>query len=556
MKLSQSTLIACISVASTTIPTQAQNIEYLGTVINSPYNELAPVISPDGKTLFFARVSHPLNKNGDKGSQDIWFSESVSTYWAEARRMTQVVNREDYNSCYSISPDGNALLVKGAYDNGEYLTRGFSVCRKRPDGGWGVPNKLDIPDYAKLSKGLYDCGFLSADGKTLLMSFSEKKKGTIDDLYVSFLDKDGTWSEPMYLGDDINTDDFTETTPFLAPDGVTLYFSSDRPGGLGKNDIWVSKRLDKTWERWSKPVNLGEPINSPDYDAYYSVSAVGDYAYFITYRGVQGKGDVARIKLNQKPIEPNTTIAMSNGDSDKNKTGNNGKGGDTNTNKEPLTKSNPTQSDPVVLLSGKLFDNKTGKVPANAKIIYESLPDGAELGVATPDPITGIYKIVLPYGKKYGITAVIDGYVSKSQNIDLSQMAGGKYQEITGRDIPVEEVKEGAVIALNNIFFEFGKANLQPDSYPELNRLAQLLTERPKMTIEIAGHTDDIGSDEANLKLSQDRAESVKIYLVSQKIAPVRLTAKGYGESRPVILNDSDEHRQQNRRVEFVILKK
>ena len=542
---------------------QAQEIEYLGNVINSEYNELAPVISPDGKTLYFARVSHPDNKKGIDGSQDIWFAESVSGYFAAARRMNSMINRENYNSIYSITPDGNTLLIKGAYDQGEYVTRGFSMAQKRPDGLWSPPQKIDIPNYAKLSRGLYDYGYLSTDGKTLLMSFSEKKNGKIDDLYVSFLDKDGDWSEPMNLGDDINTD-FTETTPFLAPDGVTLYFSSDRTGGLGSNDIWVCKRLDKTWEKWSKPKNLGSPINTENYDAYYSVSAVGDYAYLTTTKGGLGKGDLVRIKLEQKTVPSGigtgSDVAQNGGDNDKNNedpTDNNdknNKGKNKKGDKTTQPETNSKEAEPVVLLSGKLFDAKTKKVPANAKIVYETLPDGNELGIATPDPVTGEYKIILPYGKKYGITAIIDGYVATSQNIDLSKMSGSKFQEITGRDLAVTQAVAGTTIELHNIFFELAKANLQTDSYPELNRLVQLLTERPKMKIEIDGHTDDIGSDEANLKLSQDRAEAVKNYLLSKSIAPIRLTTKGLGETKPKVPNDSDENRQQNRRVEFLIL--
>lgn len=538
---------------------KAQEIENLGKAINSEYNELAPVIAPDGKTLYFARVSHPDNKKGTAGSQDIWFAETSSGYFANARRMNSMINREDYNSIYSITPDGNTLLVKGAYENGEYQTRGFSISQKRPDGIWAPPEKINIPNYTKMSKGQFDCGFLSNDGKTLLMSFSEKKNGKIDDIYVSFLDKDGDWSEPMNLGDDINTD-FTETTPFLAPDGITLYFSTDRPGGLGGNDIWVSKRLDKTWEKWSKPKNLGVPINSEDYDAYYSVSAIGDYAYLVTRKGGLGKGDLVRIKLDQKaPTGPSgigsgSDLASTENPNDKNQNDNNNRknGADKNSQSPNI---NNLQAEPVVLLSGKLFDAKTKKVPVNAKIIYETLPDGNELGIATPDPITGEYKIILPYGKKYGITAVVNGYVATSQNIDLSNMGGSKYQEITGKDLAVTPAEAGTVIALNNIFFELAKSSLQSDSYPELNRLVQLLTERPKMTIEISGHTDDIGSDEANNKLSQDRADAVKNYLLSKSIAPIRLLAKGYGETKPKVANDSDEHRQQNRRVEFVIVK-
>ncbi|MFN8358200.1 MAG: OmpA family protein [Spirosomataceae bacterium] len=522
----------------------AQQPENLGKAVNSTYNEICPVIAPDGKTLYFVREQHPQNT---KGGDDIWFSEVVSGQFTEARRMPATVNREEFNTVYSITPDGNTMLVKGAYVNGNYETRGFSICKKEGN-GWGMPKKLEIPNYEKLSKGLYDCGFLSNDGKVLIMSFSEKKNGVVDDLYISQMDKNGKWSEPMNLGEEINTSDATETTPFLAADGVSLYFSSNRKGGLGNNDIYVAKRLDKSWKRWSKPVNLGAPINSEGFDAYYSVSAAGDYAYLVTRKEGEGKGDIVRIKLKQEePITTAPTIAIAEPQP---------------TTTQPTTPPKPIEkpvetkktSAPVVLLSGKLFDSKTKKVPVNAKIIYEDLATGTEEGIATPDPITGEYKIVLPYGKKYGITALIDGYAPKSQNIDLTNL--GKYLEITGRDIEVLPAEKGAVVQLNNIFFEYAKATLQAESYPELNRLVEMLTKSPKMTLEIAGHTDDKGTDENNLKLSQERAESVRNYLLSKGVAPARLQAKGYGESKPMVANDTDENRQKNRRVEFMILGK
>ena len=208
----------------------------------------------------------------------------------------------------------------------------------------------------------------------------------------------------------------------------------------------------------------------------------------------------------------------------------------------------------MVLLSGTLKDAKTGRVPPNARIVYESLPDGTELGVATPDPATGEYKIVLPYGRHYGIRPDVDGYVGKSLNMDLRKLSGG-YLEVTGRHLTVEPIAVGTKVDLNNVFFEFGKAALSEESFPELTRIAELMKTRPTMQVEISGHTDNVGSEVSNERLSQGRAEAVRAYLVQSGIAPPRIVAKGYGETRPVATNDTDEGRQQNRRVEFLILK-
>ncbi|MEZ0611085.1 OmpA family protein [Fibrella sp. WM1] len=528
-----------------TPPASAYKGENLGPQVNSIYNEGNPLISPDGKTLYYTREDHPNNTkfaDKDNGSSDIWYSEwQPSNQWGPARRMGSPLNQFNHNAVFSITPDGNTLLLRGAYVNGQYETRGFSIS-KRTQSGWGVPEKLNIANYEKLSKGQFDFAYLTVDGKTLLLSFSEKRNGLKDDLYVSFRQKNGSWSEPMNLGADVNTDDFTETTPFLAPDGVTLYFSTNRPGGQGDNDVWVTRRVDKTWKRWSKPQNLGPGVNTDGYDAYYSISALGDNAFLTTFKGVQGKGgDIVRINMVQptppKGAADSTTLAQN----------------DPNKNGDPISR-----PDPVAMISGVVVDQKTGR-PIAAEIIYSTLPDGAEAGRATADPVTGQYKIVLPYGQKYTMRAVTPDYIAVGESIDLTNKPTGPATamlEIKGKELKLVPILEGEVVRLNNVFFDTGKAILRDESGPELDRIVALLNDKPKLVIEVDGHTDNTGSNEVNNKLSQDRADAVREYLIGKGIEPDRVASKGFGESKPVATNDTDEGRQQNRRVEFVILKK
>jgi len=513
-------LIASASAYAQQNPAPPPAVENLGPQVNSEFNEVNPVIAPDGRTLYFARISHPQNTHGDKGSQDIWFSElGPNGQWNPARRMGAPLNRDQYNCTYGITPDGNTMLLKGAYNNGVYETRGFSTS-KRTANGWSAPQKLNVPGYEKISRGQFDCGYLSADGKVLLMAFSEKKNSQNDDLYVSFRQKDGSWSRPMNLGAEVNTDDFTETTPFLAADGATLYFSSNRPGGQGSNDVYVCKRVDNTWKHWSKPVNLGPGVNTEGYDAYYSVAASGEYAYLTTFRNTLGKGDIVRIRLTDLPGDPQS----------------------------PATK-----PEPVVLVSGRVIDQRTGR-PVEARVVYETLPDGTEVGTATSNPLTGEYKIVLPYGKKYSMRAIAPDFLAEGDNIDLTQAQG--YQEIQGKELKLIPIEVGRAVRLNNIFFDLGKATLRDESFPELDRIALSLNENPKMAIEIGGHTDNTGSNELNARLSQDRADAVREYLIGKGIEPDRIASKGYGETRPVTANDTEAGRQANRRVEFLIVKK
>ena len=515
--------------------------ENLGSAVNSEFAELNPVMAPDGKTLYFGRKSHPSNRFGTQGSetvagsQDIWFSERVGDVWSTARRMPDVLNRDQYNTILSISPDGQTILLKGAYINGVYESRGFSLSQKLV-GGWATPEKINIPGYEKLSRGKNEYAYLSMDGKALLLAFAEKKNSDRDDIYVSLLGDSG-WSRPENLGDGINTD-FSETTPYLAADGRTMYFSSDRSGGQGSHDIYLTKRLGNGWTSWRKPVNIGPPVNTSAYDAYYTLAAKGDYAYFLS-SSESGKKDIFRIAIEQEPEPVAADVAEA----------------------KPIlqqdVKSSPRitsseNSEAVVLLSGKVSD-ATGKVPSGASVSYEDLKTGKIIGQATPDPGSGQYKLVLPYGTNYGITAKADGFLPSSLHLDLSQMRG-RYLELDGRDLSVVPIAKGSTVTVNNLLFELNKATLTPESDPELKRMVQVMLDNVALRIEISGHTDNTGTDVINNALSQARADAVKTYLLSAGIPAARIQTKGYGSKKPKVSNETEEGRAQNRRVEFSIL--
>jgi len=513
--------------------------ENLGSAVNSEFAELNPVMAPDGNTLYFGRKSHPSNRYGTQGSetvagsQDIWFSERVGDVWSTARRMPDVLNRDQYNTILSISPDGQTILLKGAYINGVYESRGFSLAKKVV-GGWSIPEKIQIPGYEKMSRGKNEYAYLSMDGKALLLAFAEKKNSDRDDIYVSLLGDSG-WSRPEQLGEAINTE-FSETTPFLAADGRTMYFSSDRPGGQGSQDIYITKRLGNGWTSWRKPVNIGPPVNTSAYDAYYTLAAKGDYAYFLSSTEV-GKKDIFRIAIEQEPIAE--IVA------------------ETKPILQQDVKSSPRiasseNSEAVVLLSGKVSD-ATGKVPKGASVNYEDLKTGKIIGQATPDPSSGQYKLVLPYGTNYGITAKADGFLPSSVNLDLSQMRG-RYLELDGRDLAMMPIAKGSTVTANNLFFELNKAMLTPESEPELKRMVQVMLDNATLRIEIRGHTDNTGTDAINDALSQARADAVKIYLLTAGIPAARIQSKGYGSKKPKASNETEEGRAQNRRVEFSIL--
>lgn len=531
-------------------PAISQELQKLGSSINTEYNEIHPVISPDGESLYFVRVSHPSNNHGKNGSNDVWYTQHRSDgRWSIARKMPNTINKDKYNDLFSISPDGNTVLIRGVYKNGRKQNEvGISKCRKTKT-GWTQPEKLDIPKLDAMCKGQYLSAFLTNNGKVLILGFAEKKNSKNDDLYISRLGRDGKWTKPENLGSDINTGS-SETTPFLASDDYTLYFASDRKGGQGGSDIWVSKRADRTWKKWSTPINLGEKINSPEDDYYYSITATGEYAYMTTKNESIGKGDIIRFKLRDNSDGEEVVGALQSSNNDI----------ETKTSK-PKTKEELekekldalTSPNPVVMLSGKVIDTKTQR-PIEAKIIYETFPGGEEIGVANTNPTTGEYKIVLPYGQMYTVRAEANDFIAIGKNIDLTEV--GSFKEIKGENLELAPLQAGVTVAMSNIFFEFASANLEKESFPELDRLAGVLLANKNMTIEVQGHTDNVGSPEANLKLSQARANSVRDYLLTKNVPIEKVASVGMGEAKPIASNATTEGQAKNRRVEFIITKK
>lgn len=490
-------------------------IENIGVKINSEYPELRPTVSADGNLLFFIRENNPANNNYNEvpNSQDIWFSERDSFgVWSKAVHLGHPLNTTAYNAVYWVSPDNNRLLLRNAFRDGAYLGRGVSMTHLQKDGYWSPPNMLMIKNYEKYDRGRQAGATMAHDGQTLLLYMSTKPGSTLNDIFVCFLNADDTWTEPKSLGKQINLPDYNELAPYLAADGVTLYFSSDRPGGLGDNDIWMTKRLDKSWTKWSEPVNLGSPINTEDWDAFFTLDAGGEYAYLTTTLGAYGESDIVRVKLMEKE-----------------------------------------RPKPVVLVSGNVYNAKT-KQPLSASLVYETLPDGIAAGNGTSSEIDGSFKIVLPYDKNYSIRATADKFFAISENLNLDSLIKEGYQEIH-KDLYLAPIEIGQVVRLNNVFFDNDKYDLRPESFVELDRVVKLLTENPQIEIQINAHTDSNASDEHNYTLSNNRAKSVADYIISKGIAALRLTSHGYGETQPVATNETDEGRQLNRRVEFKIVK-
>jgi OOP family OmpA-OmpF porin len=497
--------------------------EALDKNVNSEYSELNPLLSPDGKVLYFSRRNHPDNVGGVADKEDIWYSELGNDgKWQLAKNMGTAFNNSGpnfVNTIQAVTPDGksaimvlgNKYLPKGNSGEVVKMVAGVSIS-SNVGGEWSDPVALNITnDYNYNEKANY---FLTNNRRTMLLSVERDDSQGDRDLYVSFMQDDSVWTEPLNLGKVINTAS-EESAPFLAADDKTLYFSSKGLSGYGGSDVYVSRRLDDTWTNWSEPENLGPEINSPQEDLFFNIPANSEYAYYS--RGVsENNTDIFRVKL---PIMRSPEI--------------------------------------WVTVKGKLVDAKTGE-PIGAKIIYEKLPDGTVAGITQSDPKTGEYEIKLPAGHLYGIRAEAKDHISENQNLDLRNITSESvvdHKDFKLEPIGVAPIAENVVITLNNIFFDFDKATLKPESFPELNRIVTLMNERTSMQVDIAGHADATGEENYNLGLSKRRAASVQKYLVGKGIAESRITVSFYGETKPVESNATKEGRRKNRRVEFKIVK-
>lgn len=512
--------IDAIGISNSTIPIKQEvNItesaivnvetERLGPEVNSIVNELKPMVTPDGKRMYFSRQNHPNNMGGIMDDEDIWYSEwnDENQKWDEAINLGDPLNTPGPNFISSITPDGNTLVftLGNAYKNNGKMKSGVSTVTKTSE-GWTETKNLDIKKFINVSENANF--FLANNRKVLLMSIESDPSFGARDLYVSFLQDNGEWSQPKNLGRDINTAS-EESAPFLAPDDKTLYFSSTGYAGFGGQDIFVTRRLDDTWENWSTPENLGPGINTDTDESFLNIPATGDFGYFV--RDFDGDNmDIYRFDIPSE-YEP----------------------------------------EPVVTISGVVYNAKTRK-PMPARIYYETIPEGKEVGTIMSDPKTGAYKIMLPTGINYGYLAESKGFASVSANIDLTDTK--KYGEQT-KNLYLVPVEVGAIVTLNNIFFDFDKFSLKEGSKPELRRIKKLMDDYPDIKVEIAGHTDAIGSEQYNQWLSEQRANAVVKFLTESGVDKERLIAKGYGESRPVATNSQEiEGRELNRRVEFIII--
>ena len=494
----------------------------MGGNVNSLGKEYSPVISPDSKRIFFTG----RDREDNIGGEDIFISQNVNNRWIISKPLTGKINTESNEYINSISADGNTLVLFGNYLNA--LGRGDNFYTEKTKNGFSEVQQYPEPINSKW----WDAdAYLTADGKAIIFS-SERPGGVGDyhpkgdyhhgmlwgntDLYVVLKEPDGSWGKTaINLGTGINTP-YTERTPFLHPDGKSLYFSSDGHPGLGKADVFKVVRLnDSSWTEWSEPVNLGKEINTPQEDWGYKITTDGKQAFFSTVNDMGfGEEDIYYVELPEE-VQP--------------------------------------VSD-VVTINGKVLDENGN--PVEATIKWEDVELKKEVGVAKTDPVTGEYFIALPTGRYYAYYADVKGFYSIVNYLDLTAAKAFEQINTNMSVISIEELQNsGMAIKIENIFFDSGKFDLKEESHEALSLLYRFMHANPEIKVDINAHTDDIGSDHFNLELSEKRASSVVQYLVQIGIEPGRLIPHGFGEAQPIGSNSTEEGRALNRRVEFRLRK-
>lgn len=513
-------------------------IENLGNAVNTPYNDYSPIISADGNTLIFTsnRTDDPARAKANANYEDIYVSTKNASGWTTPKLISSNVNIKYNDAAASLSPDGKTLFLY--YEEGE----GDIYISTLSGDQWSKPEPLN--KNINTSMFWETCASVSADGKKLY--FASNRPGGIGelDLYVSQLDGKGQWGKAVNLGAVVNTPE-NEDSPFIHHDGVTLYFSSDGHPSLGNSDIFVSEFKNN---KWSKPENMGWPLNSWEYDGFFTLSPDKKKGYFSTVKeGGLGDADIYSIAFLEPKYKPKPKPVAAKPAEEKTKT-------ELPKHEEFVDPMIQVHKDMkvVTLLKGKVID-ETSAAPLSAVISLVNNETNQVITKINANPTTGEFELVIPHGGNYGVATEKAGYLFNSINFNLPQFA--EYQEIDTHIIMVK-AEIGSKVVLKNIFFDVGKSDLKPESVAEVENIRELLVANNTLKVQINGHTDNSGNATSNKALSLKRATAVVNYLTQKGIAAGRLSAKGFGSERPIVSNDDEEGgRAINRRTEIEIIK-
>lgn len=505
-----------ISAKRNPVPYNPQN---MGTQINTRFPEYFPSLTADDSTLLFTRTIDDNRVPRYQKQEDIFITSKKSeSLWELSTPVSSNINTVANEGAPTLSADGKYIIMVGCatgpdrkYGKGR---DGYGSCdlfvSERIGKEWTEPVNMGKP----INSGHWETQpCFSSDGKTLyfvrgLVKYKERRDPKNQDIYMTEILPNGTWSVPVKLGDNINTPGREESVQ-IHPDGQTLYFSSNGHTGMGGQDIYMSRK-DATG-RWGRAVNLGYPINTHKNENSLLVSSGGEVALFASDRdGGYGDLDLYSFVLPKKyqPIE-------------------------------------------TTFMKGLVYDEETKK-PLQAKFQLIDLKTNKVFKAAIANSGSGDFMVALPKNKNFALIAEHDGYFFYSKNYSLDKLAKNKDGFLI--NVPMRPIKSGDTFVLENIFFDVNKFELKPASVSELGKLKEILTKNNNLRIELGGHTDSDGNDDQNQILSEKRAKAVVDWLVKSGIDIKRLSYKGYGEANPLVPNDSVDNKAKNRRTEVRIL--
>lgn len=480
--------------------------ESLGVKLNSKYNDYWPSLTADDATMIFTSEvpsRHPNSTGKYRLQEDLYISKlDDSEEWSSALELGEPINTDENEGGQSISFDGRYLFFTSCNRSG--LGRCDLYYSERIGQAWTKPQNLGAPVNSKAWESQPS---LSSDGRTLYFVSNRPGGKGGKDIWMTHLDDYGVWSRPVNLGDSINTPD-DEMSPFIHMDNQTLYFSSNGHIGMGKQDVFISRKIDG---EWGNPQNLGYPINTHNDEYGFVVNSGGTTAYFSSDRILESQRDIYSFVMPQE-LRPHV----------------------------------------VNYVKGVVFDPQSKK---HIKADLELSDLETSLIVAQTKSIegTGEYLVCLPVDRDYGLNISKDGYLFHSENFSLKGQKDISDPFLL--NIELQTIKVGGKEILRNIFYETDSYLLKATSRFELNKLIDFMNNNPKVHVEIGGHTDNVGGEEHNQVLSENRARVVYEYLINKGVNKSKLTYRGYSYKEPVATNENVKGRAQNRRTEFKIVK-
>ncbi len=504
-----------IGLLSESDPPSFTDVQRLPYEVNSPFfvNDYAPVITPDMKKLYFVR---DMDMRTNKAQEDMYVSEFKDGKWTEAKPIERFATLFRNEATEHIYPDENMMVL--------FLNGKFWISEIQENGTWGAPyyfeSKTDKYGEGGVNGGRWQAdAYFSADGQAMFFASLRQSIDTVGvggfmegrgdiDIYVSLKDENGEWGVPFSVGNVVNSKG-VDRSPRLSPDLKTLFFTSTGHYGLGGYDIFMSRRLsDTSWTQWSEPVNLGRNINSALNEQFFHTAFDGKTVFYTKGNSnVNYNEDIYTAKLPEK-----------------------------------------FRAETTALLTGTVTDGNGN--PLHSNIVWEDFNTGTHLGTLKNDPVTGRFSITLPRGRQYEYFIETDGYLPQSGIVD-TRGNGDSY--IFADSVSLHSISEmidsSLCVVIKNIFFDFDKYDLRPESMGEIRHLAKFLADNPDLIVQISGHTDNVGSAQHNQQLSENRANAVKEALVKLGIPQHKIITKGYGSTMPVSNRD-----EENRRVEFSIM--